>query len=224
MAQAARLVSGALAYHAPPVRPVGRGRGDDRCSPGRTRRARRGRADRLVEGEHRRHARTGGQKGNLSGPSPVDRGKPGSKIHAISDRGGLPLYVDVSAANLNDHLMLKDMVEGLAPVRQPVGRPGKRPLKLHGDKGYDYPICRDLLRARNITARIARKGIESSTRLGQHRYVIERCLEWITRFRRLVRRYEKLDSHFLGFLRLACAVICYRRAVRLNLLTSNNPN
>ena len=132
--------------------------------------------------------------------------------------------MDVSAANLNDHLMLKDMLEGLAPVRQPVGRPRKRPLKLHGDKGYDYLICRDLLRARNINARIARKGIESSTRLGQHRYVIERCLEWITRFRRLVRRYEKLDSHFLGFLRLACAVICYRRAVRLNLLTSNNPN
>jgi hypothetical protein len=41
---------------------------------------------------------------------------------------------------------------------------------------------------RNITPRIARKGIESSTRLGQHRYVIERCLEWTTRFRRLVRR------------------------------------
>jgi transposase InsO family protein len=39
----------------------------------------------------------------LTGPSPVDRGKPGSKIHAIGDRGGLPLHVDVSAANVNDH-------------------------------------------------------------------------------------------------------------------------
>jgi len=132
--------------------------------------------------------------------------------------------VDISAANLNDHLMFQDMVDGLNPVRQPVGRPRKRPLKLHGDKGYDYPVCRELLRARNITARIARKGIESSTRLGQHRYVIERCLEWTTRFRRLVRRYDREASHFLGFLRLACAVICFRRAVRLNLLTSNNPN
>lgn len=101
---------------------------------------------------------------------------------------------------------------------------GKRPLKLHGDKGYDYPICRELCRACNIIARIARKGIESSTRLGRYRYVIERCLEWITRFRRLARCYEKLGSHFLGFLRLACAVICFRRAVRLDLLASNNPN
>jgi transposase len=55
------------------------------------------------------------------------------------------------------------------------------------------------------------------------RNVIERCLEWTARFRRLVRRYEREASHFLGFLRLACAVICYRRAIRLNLLTTNNP-
>ena len=131
--------------------------------------------------------------------------------------------MDISAANLNDHRLLEDMLDGIAPIRQPVGRPRKRPIKLHGDKGYDYPECRDLLRARNITPRIARKGIESSTRLGQHRYVIERCLEWTTRFRRLVRRYERTASHFLGFLRLACAVICFRRAARLNLLSSHNP-
>ena len=132
--------------------------------------------------------------------------------------------MDVSAANLNDHLLLQDMVDGVRPVRQPLGRPRKRPVKLHGDKGYDYPACRELLRARNITARIARRGVESSTRLGRHRYVIERCLEWTTRFRRLVRRYERKASHFLGFLRLACALICFRRATRLNLLTSTNSN
>jgi IS5 family transposase len=132
--------------------------------------------------------------------------------------------VDISAANLNDHQMLEDMVDGIRPVRQPVGRPRKRPVKLHGDKGYDYPDCRELLRERNIIPRIARKGIESSVRLGRHRYVIERSLEWITRFRRLVRRYEREASHFLGFLRLACAVICFRRADRLNLLTTKSPN
>ncbi len=136
----------------------------------------------------------------------------------------MPLHVDISAANVNDHRMLQDVVDGVQPVRQPVARPRKRPAKLHGDKGYDSPGCRELLRKRNIVARIARKGIESSKRLGRHRYVIERCLEWTTRFRRLVRRYERVASHFLGFLRLACAVICFRRAARLNLLTSNNPN
>ncbi len=97
------------------------------------------------------------------------------------------------------------MVDGIEPVLQPVGRPRRRPGKLHGDKGYDYPICRKLLARRGIKARIAHKGIESSTRLGRHRYVIERCLEWVARLRRLARRYEREASHFLGFLRLACA-------------------
>jgi transposase len=141
----------------------------------------------------------------------------------MSDRQGLPLTVVVSAANVNDHKVLEDVLDAVRPVRQPVGRPRKRPVKLHGDKGYDYRACRDLLTTRNITARIARKGIESSTKLGRHRYVIERCLEWVTRFRRLARRYDRKSSHFTAFARLACAVICYRRAIKLDLLTSNNP-
>jgi hypothetical protein len=60
-------------------------------------------------------------------------------------------------------------------------------------------------------------------RLGRHRYVIDRCLEWVSRFRRLARRCDRRASHYLGFLRLACALISYRRAVHLNVLTSNNP-
>jgi hypothetical protein len=37
----------------------------------------------------------------------------------------LPLHVDISAANVNDHRMLQDVVDGIRPVRQPVGRPRK---------------------------------------------------------------------------------------------------
>ena len=129
----------------------------------------------------------------------------------------------ISAANRNDHLLLDDLVDAVAPVRQPVGRPRKRPGKLHADKGYDYRACRTALRRRGITARIARKGIESSTRLGRHRYVIERALEWITRFRRLTRRYDRIAAHFEAFALLACAIICYRRTIRTGVLL-NNPN
>jgi hypothetical protein len=162
VAQTSRVVPGALADRAPPVRRMGGGRGNDRTAPGDARRARSRRTARLVPREYRQHARARAQKGDLTGPSPVDRGKPGSKIHAIGERGGLPVHVDLSAANLNDHLMLEDMVDGVRPVRQPVGRPRKRPGKLHGDKGYDYPHCRDLLRERNITPRIARNAMSSN--------------------------------------------------------------
>jgi IS5 family transposase len=84
----------------------------------------------------------------------------------------------------------------------------------HGDKGHDYRTCRTALRGRGITARIARKGIASSARLGRHRYVIERTLERITQFLRLARRYERIATHLDAFIRLACAVICYRRCIR----------
>jgi transposase len=141
----------------------------------------------------------------------------------MGDRGGLPLTVGISAANRNDHLELEAVVDGVVPVKGPVGRPRRRPRKLHADKGYDYPSCRKALRRRGIIARIARKGIESPKKLGRHRYVIERTLEWVSRFRRLARRYERKAAHFLGFAQLACAVICYRRAIKLDLLTHNNP-
>jgi IS5 family transposase len=91
----------------------------------------------------------------VTGRSPVDRGKPGSKIHAFGDRQGLPLNLKVTAANVNDHIVLDQVVDEVRPVRQPVGRPRQRPGKLHADKGYDYQSCRQALRERNITARIA---------------------------------------------------------------------
>jgi hypothetical protein len=71
--------------------------------------------------------------------------------------------------------------------------------------------------------RLARRGIESAKRLGRHRYVIERTLEWVSRVRRLARRYERKSTHFTAFARLACTVICYRRAVKLALLIHNTP-
>jgi IS5 family transposase len=90
------------------------------------------------------------------------------------------------------------------------GRPKKRPGKLHADKGYDYARCRRYLRKRGITARIARKGIESRDRLGRHRWVVERTHAWFAGFGKLRIRFERrLDIHS-ALLSLAAAVICSR--------------
>lgn len=48
--------------------------------------------------------------GELAGPSPVDRGKPGSKMHVLSDADGLPLRVGLSAANTHDSQAMKPKV------------------------------------------------------------------------------------------------------------------
>jgi IS5 family transposase len=121
------------------------------------------------------------------------------------------LAVGLSAANTHDSMLLEAVVDAVPPVKGPRGRPGrprKRPTKLHGDKGYDYPRCRKALRAHGITPRIARRGIESSQRLGRHRYVVERSLAWLVGYRRLQVRYERRADILLGFVHLACALIC----------------
>jgi transposase len=145
----------------------------------------------------------------------VDRGKPGTKIHVLIDRTGLPLTLLISAANTHDSQLLIPLVDAVAPTRIPRGRPRHRPAKLHADKAYDQRALRAELRRRGITPRIARKGIESSTRLGRHRWIVESSLSWLLRNRRLVRRYDRIAEHFEAFATIGAALICYRRLTKL---------
>ena len=125
------------------------------------------------------------------------------------ERQGIPLAVTQSAANAHDSTMLEATVDAIRPIKRPRGRPRKRPAKLHADKGYDYPRCRRALRRRHITPRIARRGIERGDRLGRHRWVVERTLSWLNRFRRLKVRYERRADIHQAFLSLGCALICW---------------
>ena len=119
-----------------------------------------------------------------------------------------------TAANIHDSKVLEEVVDAIEPIRKPRGRPRKRPKKLHADKGYDFSRCRKAIRKRGITPRIARRSIESSERLGQHRWVVERTLSWLNRFRRLKVRYERRDDVHQAFLDLGCVLICWRYVQR----------
>jgi transposase len=88
---------------------------------GRARPARRRRRDRLVAGDRRRGESARQKGGSLTGPNPVDRGKPGSKIHVLSDRAGLPLALGVSGANLHDSQAFEPLIQGIPKVRSRQG-------------------------------------------------------------------------------------------------------
>ncbi len=124
------------------------------------------------------------------------------------DAQGIPLAVLLSAANTHDSMLFEALLEAIEPIKRPRGRPRKRPEKLHADKGYDYAKCRRYLRRYGIKSRIARRGIESSERLGLHRWVVERTQAWYNRFRRLAVRYERRDDIHEAFLSLGSALIC----------------
>jgi transposase len=99
----------------------------------------------------------------------------------------------VSAANANDSTMLEAVLEDIPAIRMPTGR-RRRPGKVHADKAYDHRRCRRYLRRRGIKPRIARRRIESSARLGRHRWTIERTGAWLDGFRRLRIRYERSSN------------------------------
>ena len=145
------------------------------------------------------------------GANPVDRAKPGSKLHLVCDAGGLPLTAVVTAANVNDTAMFQALVEDIPAVRTSAGRRRSRPTKVYADKGYDSRANRTYLRRRGIRPRIARRGVESSTRLGRHRWKVERSLPWSSCFRRLEVRWDRDAGRWFAFVLVACAVVCFNR-------------
>ena len=191
------------------------------AAPTRARRVVRRRAAGLVAGLHRRGVGAVEKGGELTGRNLTDRGKAGSKHHILCDANGLPLDVLLSAADTHDSKLFEPLWETNPAVRGRRGRPGRprrRPEKLHADKGYDYRRCRQYLYRRGINVRIARRGIEDKSKLGRVRWVIERTISWLLRFKRLGLRYDRTERTTLPLLTLACAVINVRRLIKTGLL------
>ncbi|WP_307037787.1 transposase [Streptomyces canus] len=151
----------------------------------------------------------------MTGPNPVDRGRKGSKLRVLSEAQGTPLAVAVSGANTPDSLALKPLIRAIPAVRSRRGPRRRRPVKLRADKAYFSAEHLTWLRERGLVPRTARPGIESSERLGRHRWKIERSVAWLFGYRRLTVRYERKGSHFLVFLGLAAALTCYKKLAKL---------
>jgi transposase len=154
--------------------------------------------------------RAGQKRGEALGANPTDRGRNGTKHHIAVDARGVPVAVALSPANVHDSRMMIPVLDAITPIQGPRGRPRRKPGKLHADKGYDYPRCRQALRDRRIVDRIARRGIESKKHLGRHRWVVERTFAWLKAFRRLQIRYERIEVIHRTFLVIGCIMICWR--------------
>jgi len=108
--------------------------------------------------------------------------------------------------------MAMPLVQLIPPIKQPRGRPRRRPDTLLADAAYH---ARDKiflpLRALGIIPVIAERNREHGSGLGQYRYVVEACFDWLFNWRRLRVRYEKRPDIHDGFLNLACAMICWNK-------------
>lgn len=150
------------------------------------------------------------KRGQDTGPSPTDRGKPGTKHHIIVDQQGIPLAAQIGPANEHDSLRFDSLLDAIPAIRGKRGRPRSRPDKIHADKAYDALRCRQSAIRRGIQPRIARRGVESKERLGRHRWVVERTFAWLHQFKRLRVRYERRSDIHLAFLIIGCLLVCFR--------------
>lgn len=143
----------------------------------------------------------------------MDRGRTATKRHLITDGGGLPLAVAVTAANVNDYhqlLPLLDQLTGPAAGREVLA-----------DRGYDAKAVREGIRERGYTPRVSARNRPGQGRRrdkqARERSVIERTFAWLSWLRRLATRWERRGELYLAFLQLGCALICWRRLEQTSL-------
>ncbi|WP_443048953.1 transposase [Streptomyces sp. M92] len=112
----------------------------------------------LGTGGDRLLPRAGCPTGPKSGPSPVDRARPGSKHHLIVDGQGTPLAVSLTGGNRNDVTQLLSLLDKIPSIAGRVGGPSRRPDAPLADRGYDHDTYRRELRQRGIRPVIAKRG------------------------------------------------------------------
>jgi transposase len=145
------------------------------------------------------------------GATPVDRGKPGSKLHLVCEGGGLPLTVVVTAANVADTIMFAALLDDLAAIGTSSGRRRALPAGVPRTRAMTArptgPGCGGARFGRGLP----RRGIQSSARLGRQRWNVERALSWRSCWRRLQVRRDRDSGRFFAFVLVACALVCFNR-------------
>lgn len=148
--------------------------------------------------------------GEQTGPSPVDRRKPGTKHTLLVDKHGVPLEIHTAGANASDHKQIIPLVLDFPPVGGRPGRPKELPEDLYADRGYDGEATRWLLRWLGIEPHIGKRKSAHGSGLGKVRWVVERTISWLKGLRRMRVRYDRLGIIQDAWTSLAASVLCFR--------------
>lgn len=126
----------------------------------------------------------------------------------------------VAGANVHDCKLLERTIEAVV-----VGRPGPgegMPVQhLCLDKGYDNPTGRAAAGSGGHVPHVRRIGEGKKDCRGRkgrrqaRRWVVERTIGWLNRWRGILVRYAKRSANYLCVVKLACALLWYRRLHKL---------
>lgn len=134
------------------------------------------------------------------------------KWSLLVEKTGYPLSLIIDGANVHDTKLLDATLEGVVVDRP---SPADQPQHLCLDKGYDGAADDATVRDHEYIGHVRRRGETPLDPAGsrQHpsrRWVVERTIAWLQRFRGLLVRYEVYDQNYLGLLQFGCALIWTR--------------
>ncbi len=95
------------------------------------------------------------------------------------------------------------------------------------DKGYDNPTGHSATAEAGYVPHIRRIGEEKLDPNGvkthpARRWVVERTLAWLSRYRGLLIRWEKKADNYIAQLKFACVLIWFRKGLRLKAAQANS--
>jgi transposase len=132
----------------------------------------------------------------------------------LVDGVGVPLSLVVTGANRHDVSQLERMLDSVVIERPDIFA---HPQHLCPDKGYTGEPALETVVLRGFIPHIKGRGEEKKEKEAgpgykARRWIVEVAHSWVNRFRKLLVRYEKLESSYLGLLMFACAFIAFRKA------------
>lgn len=136
----------------------------------------------------------------------------------LTEAGGGPRAVVLAGANVHDTKLLAATLDAVVVARPAptAAAPQHRCL----DKAYDNPTGHQAVAAHGYVPHLRRIGEEKLDAHGEQRHparrwVVERTLAWLSKCRALLVRYDKAAGNYRALLQLACALLWYRRYLRL---------
>ena len=138
------------------------------------------------------------------------------KRSLLVEKDGGPLAVVLAGANIPDAQLLAQTLDAVI-VERPEPEP-KYPQHLCLDKGYDNDTGWEATVDREYLPHIALIRDERPERPQRHparRWVVERTISWLNSCRAILVRYAKKPENYLGLIKLASALLWYRRLHRL---------
>jgi transposase len=165
----------------------------------------------IVDSRTLRSTPESGSRGGYDG----HKNKKGSKVHAAVDTLGHLLALRVSPANEDDRKQVEKLCEEIQKAT------GENVELAYVDQGYTGEKVSGVAAEHGIRLEVVKhQEAKGGFVLLPRRWVVERDFAWATRFRRLVKDYERLPETLAGLHFVAFACLFLQQAVGI-LLTGS---